>query len=77
MSLPHQPPLCGVSSGWPVRSVISGPTIVPWRVSTASTAAARLLIRFITLSSCDAMSSAFLSQSRCPRMKNVVLPESP
>ena len=33
MSFPHQPPLCGVSSGWPMRSFISGPTTVPWRVS--------------------------------------------
>ena len=60
ISLPHQPPRYGVSSGWPVSSVMNGPTIVPLRVSTASTATGRLLIRFITLTSWPTMSLAVL-----------------
>ena len=60
-------------------SFISGPTSVPCRVSTASTAIARWSIRRMTLSSCSASGSfaAHLSQSAPVRMKNVVLPESP
>ena len=42
---------------------MNGPTIVPCRVMHASTAAALLLIRFITLSSWPTMSSAYSSQS--------------
>ena len=56
---------------------MNGPTMVPCRVMHASTAAALLLIRFITLSSWPTMSSASLSQSASDSMKNVVLPESP
>ncbi len=56
-----------------------GPTRVPCRVSTASTATARQLIRFITLSSTpvSSWSSAAASQPSRSVMKNVVLPESP
>ena len=56
---------------------MTGPTTVPWRVMTASTAAARQLMRFMTFSSSPTRSSACASQSRSPWMKNVVLPESP
>ena len=56
---------------------MTGPTTVPWRVITASTAAARQLMRFMTFSSSSTRSSACSSQSRSPLMKNVVLPESP
>jgi hypothetical protein len=43
----------------------------------ASTAAARLVIRFITLSCSPTMSSAWSSQSASDLMKKVVFPESP
>ena len=58
-------------------SRITGPTSVPWRVITASSAAASQLMRRMTLSSSPTMSSASRSQSLSPQMKNVVLPESP
>ena len=60
-------------------SFISGPTSVPYRVRTASTAIARWSIRRMTLSSWSASGSlaALLSQSASLLMKNVVLPESP
>ena len=77
MSFPHQPPRYGVSSGWPVRSGITGPTSVPCRVITPSSAAAAQLMRRITFSSSPTMCSACLSQSLRPLMKNVVFPESP
>ncbi len=60
-----------------MRSVMNGPTIVPWRVMQASTAAAELLIRFITFSSWPTMFSLSRSQSASDLMKKVVLPESP
>ena len=56
---------------------MNGPTIVPYLVMHASTAAAWLLMRFITLSCWPPRSAAQASQSRCDAMKNVVLPESP
>ena len=56
---------------------MKGPTIVPLRVSTASTAMGRLLIRFITLTSWPTMSLAFFFQPASSSMKKVVLPESP
>jgi hypothetical protein len=56
---------------------MNGPTIVPCLVMHASTAAAWLLMRFITLSCWPSMSAAQASQSRSDLMKNVVLPESP
>ena len=60
-------------------SFISGPTSVPHRVSTASTAIARWSIRRMTLSSLPPSGSLaeYLSQSAWDLMKNVVLPESP
>ena len=42
---------------------MNGPTIVPCRVSTASTAIALLLIRFMIFCCWPTMSSAYLSQS--------------
>ena len=42
---------------------MKGPTIVPCRVRTASTAAALLLIRFMTLAFWPTMSSAQVAQS--------------
>ena len=56
---------------------MNGPTTVPWRVLTASTAAARLLMRFMILSSSPTMCSASRRQSPSSLMKKVVLPESP
>ena len=56
---------------------MNGPTIVPCRVMHASTAAAWLLMRFITLRSWPSRSAAQASQSCSEAMKNVVLPESP
>ena len=56
---------------------MKGPTTVPWRVITASTAAALLRIRFMILSSSSTICSASRSQSDSFAMKNVVLPESP
>src|SRR4029453_16544072 len=56
---------------------MNGPTMVPCRVMQASTAAALLSIRFITLSCSPTMSSAYFAQSFFPVMKKVVLPESP
>ena len=56
---------------------MNGPTMVPCLVMHASTAAAWLLMRFITLSCWPSMSAAKSSQSRSDLMKNVVLPESP
>ena len=56
---------------------MNGPTMVPCLVMHASTAAAWLLMRFITLSCWPSMSAAQSSQSRSDLMKNVVLPESP
>ena len=56
---------------------MNGPTTVPQRVSTASTATGRLLIRFMTLTSWPTMSLRCLFQSASELMKNVVLPESP
>ena len=56
---------------------MKGPTTVPWRVITASTAAALLRIRFMILSSSSIISSESRSQSDSLAMKNVVLPESP
>jgi hypothetical protein len=56
ISLPHQPPRYGVSCRCPVNSDMNGPTTVPLRVRTASTATGRLLIRFITLTSLPMMS---------------------
>ena len=56
---------------------MNGPTIVPCRVMQASTAAAWLLMRFITLSSWPPRSAAQESQPGSEAMKNVVLPESP
>ena len=41
MSLPHQPPLYGVTSAKPVMSVMTGPTNVPWRVAQPSTVPGR------------------------------------
>ena len=78
MSLPHQPPLYGVSSLWPMSSVMSGPTIVPWRVIVASIAVERQLSRRMILTSGSAATvfSAFF-QSRSDLMKKVVRPESP
>jgi hypothetical protein len=61
----------------PVSSDMNGPTMVPFRVSTASTATERLLIRFITLTSWPATSFWCRFQSASDEMKNVVLPESP
>jgi len=60
-------------------SAMIGPTSVPCRVSTASTATARQLIRFITFISTPVSSedSSALSQEALSLMKNVVLPESP
>ena len=56
---------------------MNGPTTVPCRVFTASTATARFVIRFITLSCSSTMCSELASQSLSCLMKNVVLPESP
>lgn len=56
---------------------MNGPTTVPWRVLTASTAAARLRIRFITLICSSTTSAEHLFQSSREATKNVVLPESP
>ena len=56
---------------------MNGPTTVPCRVLTASTATARLLIRFMIFSSSPTMSSQLRSQSASEAMKKVVLPESP
>ena len=56
---------------------MNGPTMVPCVVMHASTAAALLSMRFITLSCSPTMSSAYVSQSASDLMKNVVLPESP
>ena len=56
---------------------MNGPTMVPHRVSTASTATGRLLMRRITLISSPTMSALCLRQSASDEMKNVVLPESP
>src|SRR5680860_1585328 len=56
---------------------MNGPTIVPCLVMHASTAAALLSIRFMTLSCSPMMSPAYLSKSTFDLMKNVVLPESP
>ena len=60
-------------------SFMSGPTSVPCRVSTASTAIARCSILRITFSSAELSGSlaALASQSASVLMKNVVLPESP
>ena len=62
---------------YPISSDMKGPTIVPHRVSTASTATGRLLMRRITLISSPTMSSLCFFQSASEAMKNVVLPESP
>jgi hypothetical protein len=56
---------------------MNGPTIVPCLVMHASTAAAWLLMRFITLSCSPSTWSAQSSQSCSDLMKKVVLPESP
>ena len=56
---------------------MNGPTIVPCRVRTASTAMASLLIRFITFACWPAISAAHRSQSASEVRKKVVLPESP
>ena len=56
---------------------MNGPTTVPHRVSTASTATGRLLIRRITLISSPTMSALCFFQSASDEMKKVVLPESP
>ena len=77
ISLPHQPPRYGVSSEYPVSSVMKGPTIVPCRVSTASTAMGRGLMRFITFASSPRIDPAYFDQSSSEEMKNVVFPESP
>ena len=62
ISLPHHPPLYGVNSLKPTSSVINGVTIVPCRVTQASKAAPRQLMRFITLHSFSAsISLAYLS----------------
>ena len=56
---------------------MNGPTTVPCRVSTASTAMPRLLIRFMIFCCWPTMSSANLSQSASLVRKNVVFPLSP
>ena len=56
---------------------MNGPTMVPCVVMQASTAAALLSMRFITLSCSPTMSSATASKSAFDLMKKVVLPESP
>ena len=56
---------------------MNGPTTVPCRVSTASTATALLLIRFITFACCPAMAPAWEAQSDSEATKKVVFPESP
>ena len=56
---------------------MNGPTTVPCLVFTASTAAARLRMRFMTLISSPTTSVAHLFQSSREATKNVVLPESP
>ena len=56
---------------------MNGPTTVPCRVLTASTATAWLLIRFMIFRSWPTMSSQSRSHSAWLVMKNVVFPESP
>ena len=56
---------------------MNGPTTVPWRVLTASTAAARLVIRFMTLRSSPTTSVAQVFHSSREETKKVVFPESP
>ena len=57
-SLPHHPPRYGVNSLKPISSVISGPTMVPCRVTQASSAEPRTWTRFITLTSGSAVISS-------------------
>ncbi len=76
-SLPHQPPLYGVSSGWPTVEPTYGPTIVPCRVMTPSTQTSKGRIRRITFSSCDVRSSRYFAKSSAVLTKKVVRPESP
>ena len=77
MSLPHQPPLYGVSSGWPVRLGHERPDERAVPVSTASTATSWLLMRFIIFSSSPTIVLGVPVPVARPSMKNVVLPESP
>ena len=57
---------------------MNGPTMVPWRVMTASTASAVLrLILVMILASSPAITSACRFQPSWSAMKNVVFPESP
>ena len=56
---------------------MKGPTMVPCRVMTASTARAVLRIRFMILLSRLARLIACLVQSDSSATKKVVLPESP
>ena len=57
---------------------MNGPTMVPWRVMTASTASAVLrLILVMILASWPANTSACRFQPSWSAMKNVVFPESP
>ena len=57
---------------------MNGPTMVPCRVITASTAIAVFrAMRFMIFASWPAMTSAWRSQSASVATKNVVFPESP
>ena len=72
-SLPHQPPLYGVSSFAPTTSVSSGPTSVPDCVAHASSVAPRQLMRFMILTSGSlTISSLCLLKSSSLAMKKVV-----
>ena len=63
MSLPHQPPLYGVSSGCPTSEATYGPTSVPWRVITASTHTSTGRMRRITFTSWPAIDFLWRRQS--------------